>query len=125
MKENDLWRTLSMHGVSSALIQALQCLYRGSSACIRINRPHTDWFDFRRGIRQVCVASPWLFMDSCLYDLKENKRRMPSGRRKLSKPCAVDVQAVGDAHAGKPAEQRFTFVLAHASRRAETERPIS
>ncbi|GBP72288.1 hypothetical protein EVAR_24856_1 [Eumeta japonica] len=37
----------------------------------------TDWFDIRRGVRRGCVASPWLFnlfMDSCLYDLKEYER---------------------------------------------------
>ncbi|GBP79039.1 hypothetical protein EVAR_56654_1 [Eumeta japonica] len=53
--------------------QALQSLYRNSSACVRINRAYTDLFDIRRGVRQGCVASPWLFnlfMDSCLYDLQ-------------------------------------------------------
>ncbi|GBP51163.1 hypothetical protein EVAR_97987_1 [Eumeta japonica] len=63
-----------MYGVNSGLIQALQSLYRGSSAYVRINGPYTDWFDIRRGVRQGCVASSWLFnlfVDSCLYDLKE------------------------------------------------------
>ncbi|GBP06518.1 hypothetical protein EVAR_4635_1 [Eumeta japonica] len=62
-----------MHGVSSGLIQAQQSLYRGSSACLRINGAYTDWFDIRRGVRQGCVACPWLFIlfvDSCLYDLR-------------------------------------------------------
>ncbi|GBP45683.1 hypothetical protein EVAR_35951_1 [Eumeta japonica] len=47
---------------------------RGSSACIRINGAYTDWFDIRRGVRQGFITLPWLFnlfMDSCLYDLKE------------------------------------------------------
>ncbi|GBP12792.1 Retrovirus-related Pol polyprotein from type-1 retrotransposable element R2 [Eumeta japonica] len=63
-----------MHDMNSGLIKALQSLYRGSSTCFRINGAYTDWFDIRRGVRQGCVASPWqfnLFMDSCLYDLKE------------------------------------------------------
>ncbi|GBP14546.1 hypothetical protein EVAR_7812_1 [Eumeta japonica] len=74
MKRNDIWRTLYMHGVSSGLIQALHSLCRGSSAYVRINRAYTDWFDIRRGVTEGCVASSWLFnlfMDSCLYDLKE------------------------------------------------------
>ncbi|GBP96175.1 hypothetical protein EVAR_46828_1 [Eumeta japonica] len=66
-------RTLSMHGVSRGLIQALQSLYRGSRGCVGINGAYTDWFDIRRGIRQGCVALPWLsyLFISCLYDLKE------------------------------------------------------
>ncbi|GBP84325.1 hypothetical protein EVAR_61542_1 [Eumeta japonica] len=61
MKRNDLWKTISRHGVNSGFIQALKFLYKDSSAYVRINEAYTDW-------------SPWLlnqFMDSCLYDLKE------------------------------------------------------
>ncbi|GBP20549.1 hypothetical protein EVAR_78928_1 [Eumeta japonica] len=70
-----------MRGLSSGLIQALQSLYRGSSACVKINGTYTDWFDIRSGVRQACVASPWLFnlfMDICLYDLKEYVILAPS-----------------------------------------------
>ncbi|GBP03759.1 hypothetical protein EVAR_2483_1 [Eumeta japonica] len=44
----------------------------GSNACVRINR--AQWFGNRKAVRQGYVASPWLFnlfMDSCLYDLKD------------------------------------------------------
>ncbi|GBP02629.1 hypothetical protein EVAR_99470_1 [Eumeta japonica] len=57
VKRNDLWRTLSMHGVSSGLIQKQHSL-RGFKTCVRINGEYTDWFDIRRGLRQGCVASP-------------------------------------------------------------------
>ncbi|GBP87515.1 hypothetical protein EVAR_86552_1 [Eumeta japonica] len=63
-----------MYGVSSGLIQALQYLYWGSGACVKINWTCTDWFDIRSVVRQGYVASSWLFnllVDSCLYDLKE------------------------------------------------------
>ncbi|GBP87523.1 hypothetical protein EVAR_57232_1 [Eumeta japonica] len=40
VKGNDLWRTLSMYGVSSGLIQVLQSPYRGYSACVRIKRTY-------------------------------------------------------------------------------------
>ncbi|GBP82000.1 hypothetical protein EVAR_62877_1 [Eumeta japonica] len=56
------------------LIQALQSLHRGFSVCLRINAACTDWFVIRKGVRKGCVASPWLlnlFMESCVYDLKE------------------------------------------------------
>ncbi|GBP40044.1 hypothetical protein EVAR_19173_1 [Eumeta japonica] len=58
MKRNDLWRTLSMHGMSGGLIQVLRSLYRGSSAYVKINGAYTDWFDIHSGVRQEFVASP-------------------------------------------------------------------
>ena len=73
---NELWSALSMNGVSSILIRALQSLYRDSSACVRINGAYTEWFNIEKGVRQGCVASPWLFnlfMNNCLTDLKENE----------------------------------------------------
>ena len=72
---NELWSTLSTYGVSSSLIRALKSLYENSSACVRINGAYTEWFPVERGVRQGCVASPWLFnlfMDNCLTDLKES-----------------------------------------------------
>ncbi|GBP05451.1 hypothetical protein EVAR_2978_1 [Eumeta japonica] len=62
------------HRPCMRLIRALQSLYWGSSACVRIDGAYTDCFDICRGIRQGCVASSWLFnlfMDSCLYNLNE------------------------------------------------------
>ncbi|GBP11772.1 Negative elongation factor D [Eumeta japonica] len=49
---------------------------KSSSACARINRAYINWFDIRRGVSQGCATSPLLFnlfMDSCLYDLKEHE----------------------------------------------------
>ncbi|GBP71011.1 hypothetical protein EVAR_57779_1 [Eumeta japonica] len=60
--------------VGIALIRAFKSLYRGSSACVKINRKYIDWFDIRRGVRLRCVASSLLlnlYMDSFLYNLKE------------------------------------------------------
>ncbi|GBP39656.1 hypothetical protein EVAR_25480_1 [Eumeta japonica] len=37
LKRNDLWRILSVYGVSRGLMRALQLLYRGISACVKIN----------------------------------------------------------------------------------------
>ncbi|GBP40629.1 hypothetical protein EVAR_32671_1 [Eumeta japonica] len=38
--------------------RALQSLYSGSSACVRMNGAYTDWFDIRRGVGRGCIASP-------------------------------------------------------------------
>lgn len=73
---NELWSALSLHGVNDNLIRALQSLYENSSACVRIEGAYTEWFSIQKGVRQGCVASPWLFnlfMDNCLTDLKESE----------------------------------------------------
>ncbi|CAG5039926.1 unnamed protein product [Parnassius apollo] len=55
-----LWQTLNSFGLSAGLIQALESLCRDSGACVRINGVDSDWFDIHKGVRQGCVASPWL-----------------------------------------------------------------
>lgn len=70
----ELWKVLSEYGLESRLIQALKSLYEDSRACVRIDGVYTDWFGISRGVRQGCVASPWLFnlfLDSCMKGLKE------------------------------------------------------
>ncbi|GBP18830.1 hypothetical protein EVAR_93258_1 [Eumeta japonica] len=67
-----------MTGVKQSLYPSIKgkAHGRGSSVYVRINGAYTDWFDIRKGVRQRCVASTWLFnlfMDSCLYYLKEYK----------------------------------------------------
>jgi hypothetical protein len=44
-------------------------MYDGSKACVRVNGSLSEWFEVKRGVRQGCVMSPWLFnvfMDKCV-----------------------------------------------------------
>lgn len=71
---DELWTILSACEVDDCLIRALRSLYKDSIACVRINGRCSEWFRIRRGLRQGCVASPWLFnlyVDSCLKGMKE------------------------------------------------------
>ncbi|GBP83369.1 hypothetical protein EVAR_52986_1 [Eumeta japonica] len=63
----------SKYGVSSDLLQALQFLYRNSSACVGINGAYSVPFVISRGVREGCIASPRLFMNGCLRNLKEHE----------------------------------------------------
>jgi hypothetical protein len=71
--ESESWSPLSVNRVSSSLIRALKSLYEDST-CVRVNEAYTDWLNIDKGVRQGCVASPWLFnlfMDNSLTRLKE------------------------------------------------------
>ncbi|GBP53546.1 Transposon TX1 uncharacterized 149 kDa protein [Eumeta japonica] len=97
VKRNDLQRTLSMHSVSSGLIHTLQTLYRGFSACIRINGAYTDWFDIGRGVRQRCVTSRWLFnvfIDSSLYYLNKYECKLRMDELSIKELMYADDQVI-------------------------------
>ena len=61
VKWENLWETLSKHGVSDHILSVLQCLYYGQTGRIEDNSADGDWFCIRGGVRQGCVLSPRLF----------------------------------------------------------------
>ena len=68
-----LWRVMEMYGVGGKLIKAVESMYEGGKACVRVCGEETPWFDVETGLRQGCVMSPWLFniyMDGLMRELK-------------------------------------------------------
>ena len=43
------------------LICLLRNLYEGQEATVRTGHGTTNWFKIRKGVRQSCILSPWLF----------------------------------------------------------------
>ena len=56
-----LWRVLEEYGVEGGLLLAIQSLYEGGKASVRIGDRESDWFGVNRGVRQGCTPSPLLF----------------------------------------------------------------
>ena len=48
-------------GIPDHLICLLTNLYAGQEAIVRNRHGTTDWFQIRKGVRQGCILSPWLF----------------------------------------------------------------
>ena len=72
---NAMWRVLRGYGVNGKLLRAVQCMYEGSEACVRVCREESEWFEVNVGLRQGCVMSPWLFnvyMDGVMKELRAN-----------------------------------------------------
>ncbi|CAG4947225.1 unnamed protein product [Parnassius apollo] len=79
------------------LQKALRYLYRDSSACVRINGVYSDWFGIRKGVRQGCVASSWLFnlfMDRCLQTLKDEECGLRMGELTVKCLLYADDQVI-------------------------------
>lgn len=79
------------------LVPTLKSLYKDFKACVRENCAYAELFDTSRGVRQGCVASPWLFIIfivDCLLDLKENYRGLKIGETLVNCLLYVDDQVL-------------------------------
>src|SRR6218665_3913425 len=73
-----LWKTLLEMGIPKHLIQLLMGFYENQSAVIRTEFGDTDRFKIKKGVRQGCILSPFLFN---LY-AERIKRKSRNGRGK-------------------------------------------
>ena len=48
-------------GIPDHLICFLRSLYAGQEATVRTGHGTIDWFQIGKGVRQVCILSPYLF----------------------------------------------------------------
>ena len=58
---NKLWKILKEMGIPDHLTCLLRNLYAGQEVTVRTGHGTTDWFQIRKGVRQVCILSPCLF----------------------------------------------------------------
>ena len=70
-----LWVVLDKYGIKRKLLRAIQALYVGSKACVKVGGLTSEDFEVRRGVRQGCTLSPWLFnlfMDNVMREARES-----------------------------------------------------
>ncbi|CAF4950873.1 unnamed protein product, partial [Rotaria socialis] len=56
-----LWSVLLEMGVPKHLIILMKNLYTNQQASVKTDYGNTDWFNIRKGVRQGCILSPYLF----------------------------------------------------------------
>ena len=67
---NKLWIILQEVGTPDHLTCLLRNLYAGHEAIVRTGHGRTDWFQIRKGVRQVCILSPCLFNLYAMYIMR-------------------------------------------------------
>ena len=58
---NKLWKILQEIRIPGHLTCLHRNLYAGQEATVRTGHRTTDWFQTRKGVRQGCILSPYLF----------------------------------------------------------------
>ena len=61
---NKQWKILKEIGVPDHLTCILRNLYAGEEAIVRTGHEKTDWLQIGKGVRQGCILSPCLLMQS-------------------------------------------------------------
>ena len=61
---NKQWKILKEIGVPDHLTCILRNLYAGEEAIVRTGHETTDWLQIGKGVRQGCILSPCLLMQS-------------------------------------------------------------
>ena len=56
-----LWRILFEYGIRGRLLRSIKALYEGGRARVKVEGMESKWFGVRKGVRQGCTLSPWLF----------------------------------------------------------------
>ena len=74
-----LWKALEGYGVQGELLRAIQALYEGVKACVKVGQRETEMFDVQKGVRQGCTLSSWLFNVFIDEVMKEARREFVSG----------------------------------------------
>src|SRR6201996_8833373 len=61
IQHEKLWWAMLDMGYSPHLVNLLASLYKSQKASVRIAGVMSEWFSIRKGVRQRCVLSPYLF----------------------------------------------------------------
>ena len=74
-----MWKALEEYGVQGKLFRAIQALYEGSKACVKVGQSETKMFAVQKGVRQGSTLSPLLFNVFMDKVVKEARRDFVSG----------------------------------------------
>ena len=66
-----VWKIAKIYGIPEKYINVFKNLYLNSSCCIRTNSGHTDYFNIMTGVQQGSIISPFLFLLTIDFDIRQ------------------------------------------------------
>ena len=95
-----LWKIQEM-GIPDRLTCLLRNLYESQEATVRTGHGTTDWFQIGKGVRQVCILSPYLFNLCAEYimsnaGLEEAQNGIKIAGRNINNLRYADEACLGD-----------------------------
>src|SRR6201996_6044320 len=91
VQHKELWWAMLDMGYPPHLVNLLANLYKSQRASVRIAVVMSEWFSIRKGVRQWCVLSPYLFnivSETVMRKALENfQGGISIGGRKISNLC--------------------------------------
>ena len=76
-------------GCKGELLRAIQALYEGGKACVKVGQSETEMFDVQKGVKQGCTLSPWLFNVFVDEVVKEARRDFVSEVKLITRGVEV------------------------------------
>ena len=81
---NTLWKILKEIGIPDHLTCLLRNLCAGQEEAVRYGHGLTNWFQIRKGVRQGCILSPYLFNLYAEYIMRNPRLDEAQARIKIA-----------------------------------------
>ena len=112
-------RILKEMGIPDHLKCLLRNLHAGQEATIRTGHGTTDWFQIRKGLRQVCILSPCLFNVYAEYIMRNAGLDEAQAGIKIAGRNINNLRYAEDTTLMAESEEEITSLLMNESERGE------
>ena len=116
---NKLWKILQEMGIPDHLTCLLRNLHAGQEATVRTGHGTIDWFQIRKGVRQVCVLSLCLFNLYAEYIMQNARLDEAQAGIKISRRNINNLRYIDDTTLMVESEEELENLLMKVQEESE------